>query len=311
MHTQVLIIGSGPAGYTASIYAARAGLSTLLISGLNVGGQLTKTHEVENYPGFSKISGIDLMENFKTQAENVGVNILFEEVISLDLNQKPFKFKTSDNKNGIADCVIIATGTSSKWLNAKGEDKFKGNGISICATCDGFFYRNKTVAVIGGGNTALYESLFLSKIAEQVFLININKDLKGEKGLLERVKTNKKIKIFNNMQLTEFIGENKLEAIVIKDKKNKTFQKLNVNGVFEAVGSSPNTSLVKNQLKLTKKGQIKTNKRTMQTSIEGVFACGDVQEDIFKQAIISAGSGAVAALSAEKYILEKEKKEAK
>ena len=310
MHTQVLVIGSGPAGYTAAIYAARAGLSTTLISGLTVGGQLTKTHEVENYPGFLKISGFDLMENFKTQAEHVSVHIILEEVKTLTLDKKPFKYQLSNGLDGFAETVIIATGTSSKWLNTNNEDKFKGNGISICATCDGFFYKNKSVAVIGGGNTALYEALFLSNIAQNVFLININKDFKGEKNLIERVKTNKKIKIYNDTELIDFIGENKLTAIKIKNKRNKSIQELNVSGVFEAIGSVPNTNLVKNQLKITKNGYIKTNKRTMETSIEGVFACGDVQESIYKQAVISAGSGAIAALSAEKYLIRKDKKEA-
>ena len=307
MHTSVLVIGSGPAGYTASIYTSRAGLDTILVSGGVVGGQLTKTHEVENFPGFLKVSGLDLMDNLKAQAENAGTKILYDEVIQLDLSIKPFKFKTKSGVDGLADSVILATGASSKWLNIKGEETFKGNGISICAVCDGFFYRNKKVAVIGGGNTALYEALFLSKIAQEIYLINNKNQLKGEKLLLDKTLSNEKIKIINNSEVVEFKGETKPTALVVKNLKTKKLETIEINGAFEAIGTSPNISLVENQLKITSKGYIKTNKRTMQTSIEGVFACGDVQEDTYKQAIISAGSGAIAALSAEKYLLNLKK----
>ena len=307
MHTSVLVVGSGPAGYTASIYASRAGLSTILISGSTIGGQLTKTHEVENFPGFLKVSGIDLMDALKSQSENAGTNILYDEVTLLNLSSKPFTFETKGNIKGTADSIILATGASSKWLNIKGEETFKGNGVSICAVCDGFFYRNKKVAVIGGGNTALYEALFLSHIASDVYLINNKNQLKGEKLLLEKTISNPKIKIINNSEVIEFIGESKPNAILIKNLKTKQTEQIEINGVFEAIGTVPNISLVENQLDITSKGYIKTNKRTMQTSIEGVFACGDVQEDTYKQAIISAGSGAIAALSAEKYLLKHKK----
>lgn len=303
MHTKVLIIGSGPAGYTASIYTSRAGLETTLITGSTIGGQLTRTHQVENFPGFINISGFDLMENLKNQAIHTGINIIQDEVINLDISTKPFRFETHSIKNGTADAIILATGASPKWLNIKGEEQFKGNGISICATCDGFFYKNKSIAVIGGGNAALYESLFLSKIAKEVFLINKNNSLKGEKKLLDELFKNEKIKILNNTEPLEFIGEKKLSTIKIKNLKTNKEEFLNIDGVFEAIGTKPNISLVDKKLKLTKNGYIKTNKRTMETSIKGIFACGDVQEDTYKQAIISAGSGAIAALSAEKYLL--------
>ena len=172
MHTQVLIIGSGPAGYTAAIYTARAGLNTTLFTGKTIGGQLTRTLEVENFPGFNMISGFDLMEKFKNQAQHIGVNIIQDEIINLNLSEKPFKFESSNNLSGTSDSVIMATGASPKWLNIEGEEIFKGKGISICATCDGFFYKNKTVAVIGGGNSALYEALFLSNVANNIYLIN-------------------------------------------------------------------------------------------------------------------------------------------
>lgn len=306
MHTSVLIIGSGPAGYTAGIYTTRAGIQTTLITGNTVGGQLTRTNEVENFPGFEMISGIELMEKMYSQAKHVGVNIIQDEISSLDLSKKPFKFESRGNLKGTADTIIIATGASPKWLKSIGEDKFKGKGISICATCDGFFYKNKTVAVIGGGNSALYEAQFLANVASKVFLINKNKSFKGENKIQEKVIHNPKIEILYNTEVVEFIGENKLLSIILKNIKNDQIFQLDVNGVFEAIGTEPNTGFLNNQLQITSHGYIKTNKRTMETSIEGVFACGDVQEEKYKQAIISAGSGAIAALSVEKYLLNQE-----
>lgn len=302
MHTEVLVIGSGPAGYTAAIYTTRAGLSTTLITGSTIGGQLTRTHSVENFPGFTNISGFDLMENLKNQAINNGAQVIFDEVTKLDLSQKPFRYSTNEQQNITADAVILATGASPKWLNIPGEEKFKGNGISICATCDGFFYKNKSIAVIGGGNAALYEALFLSNIAKNIYLINKNNSLKGETRLIKQIEKNEKIKIINNTDVIEFIGEKKLSTVKICNKKSKQTELILVDGVFEAIGTEPNTKLVSNQLSLTKKGYIKTNKRTMETSLSGVFACGDVQEETYKQAVISAGSGAVAAMSVEKYL---------
>lgn len=308
MHTSVLIIGSGPAGYTAGIYATRAGIQTTLITGSIVGGQLIRTNEVENFPGFESITGSELMEKMNTQAQKVGVNIIYDEIVSLDLSKRPFKFKSKGDLNGTADTIIIATGASPKWLKSPGEEKFKGKGISICATCDGFFYKNKTVAVIGGGNSALYESQFLTNVASKVYLINKNNSFKGEKQIQEKVINNPKIEILYNSQVVEFIGENKLSSIVLKNKNNNKISQLEVNGVFEAIGTEPNISFLNNQVKTTKKGYIKTDKRTMETSIKGVYACGDVQEEKYRQAIISAGSGAIAALSVEKFLLNKEEK---
>ncbi len=302
MHTQVLIIGSGPAGYTAAIYTARAGLNTTLFTGKTIGGQLTRTLEVENFPGFNMISGFDLMEKFKNQAQHIGVNIIQDEIINLNLSEKPFKFESSNNLSGTSDSVIMATGASPKWLNIEGEEIFKGKGISICATCDGFFYKNKTVAVIGGGNSALYEALFLSNVANNIYLINKNNLFTGDKKLQEKVFANPKITIINNTEVIEFKGEQKLTHLILKNKLDSKINEISVDGVFEAIGTQPNIDLISSQLKITKNGYIHTNKRTMETSIKGVFACGDVQEDKFKQAIISAGSGAIAALSAEKYL---------
>ncbi len=303
MHIPVLIIGSGPAGYTAGIYTARAGLSTLLMTGSSVGGQLMMTHEVENYPGFTKISGYELMDALQKQAKQTGVQIKFEQITKLDLSQKPFIFETEMNQQGTADCVILATGATANWLNVPGEERFKGFGISVCATCDGFFYKNKTVAVIGGGNTALYEALYLTQVASQVYLIHRLEELTGEKRLQEKVKNNDKIKLFYNTEVIEFQGGKQLESIILKNNKTQEIHTLGINGVFEAIGSQPNTVLVKGQVELNKQGYIVTDKRTMETSISGVYACGDVQEDKYRQAIIAAGSGCIAALSVEKYLL--------
>lgn len=303
MHTSVLIIGSGPAGYTAGIYTARAGLQTLLMTGSAVGGQLMMTHEVENYPGFTHISGFDLMDALQNQATATGVTLKFEQITNLQLDKKPFIFETEMNIKGTADTIILALGAAANWLNVTGEEKFKGRGVSVCATCDGFFYKNKTVAVIGGGNTALYEALYLTQVAATVYLIHRNEIFMAEKGLQEKVKSNPKIKIFYETEVKEFQGDKKLSALVLQNKHTQEIKTLPVDGVFEAVGTKPNTALVRGQLQLNEHGYIVTDKRTMRTSVPGVFACGDVQEEIYRQAVIAAGSGCIAALSAEKYLL--------
>lgn len=308
MHTQVLIIGSGPAGYTAGIYTARAGLETVLMMGHMAGGQLMLTHDVENYPGFSKISGIDLMANFQKQAENVGVQLKYEHVRQVDFSEKPFKVITDSNQTWTADTVIVATGSSAKWLEAKGEDKFKGHGVSVCATCDGFFFKNKHVAVIGGGNSAAYEALYLANMAAHVTLIHRRGTLKAEKYLADQVLHHPNIHIRWDSQVTEFVGDTKLQALKIKNLKTDNESLLPVDGAFVAIGNAPNTALFQGQLDIDEAGYLKTNKETRATSVRGVFACGDVQEAIYRQAIIAAGSGCVAALSAEKYLIETGKK---
>lgn len=306
MHTSVLIIGSGPAGYTAGIYTARAGLKTLLMTGVAVGGQLMMTHEVENYPGFVKISGFDLMDSLQNQAKSTGVSIQFEQITKLDLSQKPFVFETEMNETGTADSIILAMGATANWLNVSGEEKFKGRGISVCATCDGFFYKDKTVAVIGGGNTALYEALYLTQVASQVYLIHRYDTFSAEKGLQEKIKNNPKIKVFYETQVKEFKGDKQLTEILLENIRTQNTFSLAINGVFEAVGTKPHTDLVRGQIQLNEHGYIITDKRTMETSVKGVFACGDIQEETYRQAIIAAGSGCIAALSAEKYLLHQE-----
>ncbi|MBR6675386.1 MAG: thioredoxin-disulfide reductase [Alphaproteobacteria bacterium] len=305
MHTRVLIIGSGPAGYTAGIYTARAGLETVLMTGHMAGGQLMLTHEVENYPGFTRISGIDLMASFQKQAESVGVQLKYEMVKSVDFSKRPFKIKTEMNRTWTADAVIIATGSSAKWLEAKGEEKYRGHGVSICATCDGFFYRGKSVAVIGGGSSAVYEALYLAQIADKVTLIHRRDELRAEKHLQNQLLVHPKISIRWDSEVVEFLGEQQLNALKIKNAKTGDESVLPIDGAFVAIGNRPNTEIFKGQLDLSKDGYIKTHKSTCATSVEGVFACGDVQEDTYRQAIIAAGNGCVAALSAEKFLLEK------
>lgn len=305
MHTRVLIIGSGPAGYTAGIYTARAGLETVLMTGHMAGGQLMLTHEVENYPGFTRISGIDLMASFQKQAEAVGVQLKYEMVKSVDFSKRPFKIKTEMNRTWTADAVIIATGSSAKWLEAKGEEKYRGHGVSICATCDGFFYRGKSVAVIGGGSSAVYEALYLAQIADKVTLIHRRDELRAEKHLQNQLLVHPKISIRWDSEVVEFLGEQQLNALKIKNAKTGDESVLPIDGAFVAIGNRPNTEIFKGQLDLSKDGYIKTHKSTCATSVEGVFACGDVQEDTYRQAIIAAGNGCVAALSAEKFLLEK------
>lgn len=307
MHAQVLIIGSGPAGYTASIYAARAGLETVLLMGHMAGGQLMLTHEVENYPGFTKISGIDLMENFQKQAESVGVSLKYESAVKVDLSKRPFKVETDMGVQWTADALIIATGSSAKWLGIPSEEKYKGHGVSVCATCDGFFYKGKNVAVIGGGSSAVYEALFLSQIAQSVTLIHRRDTLRAEKKLQSQILSNPKIQIRWDSEVTEFQGDERLKSISIINNKTKVTSLLPVDGVFVAIGHHPNTELFQGQLEIEPSGYIKTNKKTFETSVPGVFACGDVQEEIFRQAIIAAGTGCIAALSAERFLINEKR----
>lgn len=302
MHTRILILGSGPAGWTAGIYAARAGLETTLLTGPTAGGQLMLTHEIENFPGFLKISGIDLMSEFQKQAESLGVRVKYEMATRIDFSKKPFIITTEMGAEWTADALIIATGSSPKWLNVPGEETFKGKGISICATCDGFFYRKKHVAVIGGGNSAVYEALFLSEVADRVTLIHRGSHLRADKVLTEKLMQNPKITVLWDTVVQEFIGEEKLKRLKLFHQIERKESFLDIDGTFVAIGNHPNTDLFQNQLDLDEYGYIKTT-FGQKTSVPGVFACGDVQEPVFRQAIIAAGTGCVAALSAEKFLI--------
>lgn len=309
----LIIIGAGPAGYSAAIYAQRAGLEPILIQGSEPGGQLMQTTDVDNYPGFTTILGPTLMMNMHAQVDKLGVDILADVIESVDFSKQPLKLKGISN-NYNCKSVIIATGSSAKWLNIASENTFKGFGVSACATCDGFFFKNKTVAVIGGGNTAVEEALYLSKIAKKVYLIHRRDELRAEKILQDTLFKTKNIETFWNKVVTEFQGvkgENtELQSLLLTDTKNKKQQTLEVDGAFIAIGHSPNTKFLEGQVDLDPDGYITSlNNGTQVTHkkkvLAGVFAAGDVNDKIYRQAITSAGSGCKAALDAQQYLLQK------
>ncbi len=304
----VLIIGSGPAGYTAAIYAARANLKPHLISGLEPGGQLTITTDVENYPGFGDvIQGPWLMEEMKKQAINVGTIFHNDIVTSVNFEKSPFISNTDSGKEFLSKSVIIATGAQARWLNIESENKFKGFGISACATCDGFFFKDQKVVVIGGGNSAVEEALFLTKFASKVILIHRRDKLRAEMILQDRLFKNKKIEVIWNSNVVEFLGEEKpqsLKKVIIENVINSERKTIDVNGAFIAIGHDPATSLFKNKLDMDDENYILTKNDSTETSIQGVFAAGDVRDKIYRQAVTAAGMGCMAALEAEKFISE-------
>jgi thioredoxin reductase (NADPH) len=303
--TDVLILGSGPAGCTAAIYAARADLKPILIHGNQPGGQLTITTDVENYPGFSSpIQGPWLMEQMIDQAKEVGCSVYNEYITEVDLTERPFKFFSSSKSIYLANSVIISTGASAKWLGLESEKEYTGFGVSACATCDAFFFKNKIVGVIGGGNTAVEEALFLTKFASKVFLIHRRDKLRAEKVLQKRLFENKKIEIIWDNIVTEIIGEKepkKINSIKLKNIKNNLFSQVKLDGLFIAIGHKPNTNIFANKLDLDNEGYIKT-KDLIFTNIPGVFAAGDVHDKTYRQAVTAAGYGCMAALEAEKFL---------
>ena len=309
INTEVLIIGSGPAGYTAAIYAARANLKPHLVSGLEPGGQLTITTDVENYPGYGDtIQGPWLMEEMKKQSLNVGTIIHNDLVTEVDFNSYPFISKTDSGLIFESKTVIISTGAQARWLGIKSEEKFKGYGISACATCDGFFFKDQKVAVIGGGNSAVEEALYLTNFASKVTLIHRRDELRAEKILQDRLFKNPKINVIWNKTVEEFIGNDKkpsLESLVLKDTKDNSKSKLSVNGAFVAIGHDPSTSLFINKVKMDEDNYIITKPDSTETSIEGIYAAGDVKDKIYRQAVTAAGMGCMAALEAEKFIASK------
>ena len=305
-HTKVLILGSGPAGYTAAIYAARAMLNPILIHGSQPGGQLTTTTDVENYPGYSKvIQGPWLMEEMKGQAKAVGTEMIQDHINKVDLSKKPFKVFGDSGQVYTTDSIIISTGAQARWLNLKSEQNFRGFGVSACATCDGFFFKDKEVAVVGGGNAAVEEAMFLTKFASKVKLIHRRNELRAEKMLQEKLKSNKKIEIIWDSVVEEVVGTNEpksVKGIKIKSTKNNSIKELKVDGLFIAIGHDPATSLFKNQLKMDKEGYLITKPDSTETNVPGVFAAGDVKDKIFRQAVTAAGMGCMSALEAEKYL---------
>ena len=305
-HTKVLIIGSGPAGYTAAIYAARALLKPILVFGSEPGGQLTTTTDVENFPGFSKvIQGPWLMEEMKGQAAAVGTEMIQDHINKVDLSKKPFVATSDNGQVYTADSIIISTGAQARWLNLDSETKFRGFGVSACATCDGFFFKDKEVAVVGGGNAAVEEAMFLTKFASKVHLIHRRNELRAEKLLQEKLKANKKIEIIWDSVVEEVLGTDEpkvVNGIKLKNVKSNKLSDLKVDGLFIAIGHDPATSLFKNQIEMDKEGYLKTKPDSTVTNIPGVFAAGDVKDKIFRQAVTAAGMGCMAALEAEKYL---------
>ena len=305
-HAKVLILGSGPAGLTAAIYTARASLEPMLIAGMQPGGQMTITTEVENYPGFADpIQGPWLMEQMQKQAENVGTRMVNDLVTDIDFSTRPFRVSADSGKTFTADALIVATGASARWLGLPSEEKFKGFGVSACATCDGFFFRGKKVAVVGGGNTAVEEAIYLTNHAEHVTLVHRRDALRAEKIMIDRMLANPKISVVWDSVIDEVLGtENPLGVTSARLKNVKTGEtrELALDGVFIAIGHTPNTTLFKDKLDMDSEGYLITRPDSTATNIPGVFAAGDVQDKIFRQAVTAAGTGCMAAIETERFL---------
>jgi thioredoxin reductase (NADPH) len=304
--THLLIVGSGPAGYTAAIYAARANLKPMLYQGIQPGGQLTITTEVENYPGFPEgIQGPELMIHFEKQAQRMGADLRYGLATKVDFSQQPYKVWIDDEKLIEADAVIIATGASAKWLGIESEQRLNGYGVSACAVCDGFFFRGKDVAIVGAGDTAAEEALYLSKLCSSVHMFIRRDEMRASKVMQERVKNTENIKIYWNTETDEIIGDKTVEAVRIKNRISGETQEIPIKGFFVAIGHTPNSEVFKPFLEMDEAGYILTQPGTAKTNIEGVFAAGDVQDKIYRQAVTAAGSGCMAALDAERYLSAK------
>ena len=301
-----LIIGSGPAGYTAAVYAARANLKPVLYQGIQPGGQLTITTEVENYPGYPDgVQGPEMMIHFEKQAARMGADIRYGIATKVDFSKQPYKVWIDEEKLIEADTVIISTGASAKWLGLESEQRLNGYGVSACAVCDGFFFRGKEVAIVGAGDTAAEEALYLSKLCTTVHMLVRSKQMRASKVMQERVQQTPNIKIYWNSEADEVIGENKVEALRIKNNKTGELQQIPVSGFFVAIGHQPNSDIFKEWIDMDDAGYIKTIPGTSKTNIEGVFAAGDVQDKIYRQAVTAAGTGCMAALDAERYLSAK------
>ncbi|GAA4330938.1 thioredoxin-disulfide reductase [Flaviaesturariibacter amylovorans] len=302
---QLLIIGSGPAGYTAAIYASRANLKPVLYQGIQPGGQLTITTEVENYPGFPDgVQGPELMIHFEKQATRMGADLRYGLATAVDLSQRPFKVTIDEEKEVLADAIIIATGASAKWLGIESEQRLNGFGVSACAVCDGFFFRGKEVAIVGAGDTAAEEALYLSKLCSTVHMIVRRDEMRASKIMQDRVKATPNIKIYWNSVTDEILGEKTVEAVRIQNTATNEKTEIAIKGFFVAIGHQPNSGIFQGQLDMDESGYIKTIPGTAKTNVEGVFASGDVQDKIYRQAVTAAGSGCMAALDAERYLSE-------
>jgi thioredoxin reductase (NADPH) len=301
-----LVIGSGPAGYTAAIYAARANMKPVLYQGMEPGGQLMITTEVENYPGYPNgVQGPEMMEDFKKQAERMGADIRFGLVTKVDFSSLPHKVIVDDSKEIHADAVIISTGASAKWLGIESEKRLNGHGVSACAVCDGFFYRKQEVAIVGAGDTACEEALYLSKLCTTVHMLVRREEMRASKVMQDRVVNTPNIKVYWNTETDEILGDKTVEAVRIKNRATGATQEIPITGFFVAIGHTPNSSIFKDYLETDESGYIIVEKGSSKTKVEGVFACGDVQDKIYRQAVTAAGSGCMAALDAERYLAAK------
>jgi thioredoxin reductase (NADPH) len=302
----LLIIGSGPAGYTAAIYASRANLKPVLYQGIQPGGQLTITTEVENYPGFPEgIQGPELMVHFEKQAQRMGADIRYGLATKVDFSSRPYKVQIDEEKWIEANAVIISTGASAKWLGIESEQRLNGHGVSACAVCDGFFFRGKEVAIVGAGDTAAEEALYLSKLTSNVHMFVRREEMRASKVMQERVKSTPNIKTYWNTETDEILGEKTVDGVRIKNNKTGEKTEIPVKGFFVAIGHTPNSEIFKGFIDMDEAGYIKTIAGTSKTNLEGVFAAGDVQDKIYRQAVTAAGSGCMAALDAERYLSEK------
>jgi thioredoxin reductase (NADPH) len=302
-----LIIGSGPAGYTAAIYAARADLHPVIYQGLQPGGQLTITTEVENYPGYPDgVQGPQMMEDFRKQAERFGTDIRWGMATAVDLSQRPFKVTIDETNEVYAETLIIATGATARWLGLESEKKFNGFGVSACATCDGFFYKGMDVAVVGGGDTACEEASYLSKLAKKVYLIHRRDELRASKAMQHRVMKTPNIEIIWDSVPVEVVGEKTVNGTILRNVKTSEESRLDIEGFFVAIGHTPNSELFKGQLELDANGYLITKPGTTQTKVPGVFAAGDIQDHVYRQAVTAAGSGCMAAIEAERFLADQE-----
>ncbi|MFB6453651.1 thioredoxin-disulfide reductase [Chitinophaga sp. Hz27] len=305
-HVHLLIIGSGPAGYTAAIYASRANLKPVLYQGIQPGGQLTITTEVENYPGYPEgIQGPEMMVDFEKQATRMGADIRYGLATSVDFSKQPYKVIIDEEKEITADAVIIATGASAKWLGLPSEQRLNGSGVSACAVCDGFFFRGKEVAIVGAGDTAAEEALYLSKMCSTVHMLVRRGEMRASKVMQDRVLKTSNIIVYWNSETDEVLGDKKVEAIRIRNNKTNELKEVPVSAFFVAIGHQPNSAIFKEYLELDDQDYIVTIPGTSRTNVEGVFACGDVQDKIYRQAVTAAGSGCMAALDAERYLSAK------
>jgi thioredoxin reductase (NADPH) len=303
-HLECLIIGSGPAGYTAAIYAARADMKPVVYAGMQPGGQLTITTDVENYPGYPDgIMGPEMMENFRKQAERLGTDVRYGMITSVDFSGKPpYKVVVDEQKEILAETVIISTGASAKWLGIPSEEKLNGKGVSACAVCDGFFFRGKDVAIVGAGDTACEEASYLAKICAKVYMIVRRDEFRASKAMQHRVQNTPNIEILFNSETDEILGEQKVEGVRVKNNKTGETREIAIQGFFVAIGHQPNTEIFKPYIDMDETGYIKTIPGSSRTNVEAVFACGDAQDKIYRQAVTAAGTGCMAALDAERYL---------